>query len=209
MATRKPIASNVQSVFGALGSLNVSGVAIEMDAEGFKRRAYIDARDIDKLHDNIKSFREPLQMSLDQVVVPAIIKNFAAQGRPPWVALKDSTIQRRSWRPTTASKGRHAISTSVPVGGGHFRILDNTGRLKKAATQKNMWDIKEDQLTFRSTFFSGKVPYGAFHQLGTRNMVERVFISLRYDEEEKIQDVFSDWLLSRINKYWTMEVFRE
>jgi len=208
MATRKPIASNVQSVFGAIGSLHQNGIAIEMNGEEFRRRAYLDARDIDKLHASIKSFREPLEQSLDKVVIPAIIKNFAAQGRPPWVALKDSTLQRRSWRPTTRSK-TGKISTSIPVAGGSFRILDSTGRLRKAATQKNMWDIKDDQLTFRSTFFSGKVPYGVFHQLGTRNMVARVFISLRFDEEEKIQDIFGDWLLSRINKYWTMEVFRE
>lgn len=209
MAARKPIAGTVQSIFGAVGSLKTGGVAIEMNGEEFRRQAYIDARDIDKLHDKIKSFKEPLQMALDKVVVPAIIKNFAAQGRPPWVALKDSTVKRRSWRRTTASKGRYAISTSIPVGMGQFRILDQTGRLKKAATQKNMWDIKDDQLTFRSTFFAGKVPYGVFHQLGTRHMVARVFISLRYDEEEKIQDIFSDWLLSRLNKYWGMESFRE
>lgn len=207
MATRKPIMGNIQSVFGAVGNLSIGGIVLEMNDQEFVRKAYIDASDIDKLHYNIKSFREPLQQSLNEVIVPAIVKNFASQGRPPWVALKDSTVKRRSWRKTTLKNGK--VTTSIPIAGGNFRILDQTGRLKKAATQKNMWEIKNDELTFRSTFFTGKVPYGVFHQSGTRYMTARVFISLRYDEEEKIQDIFSDWLLARLTKYWSMEVFRE
>src|SRR5882757_8152561 len=87
-------------VFGNISDQSGSGLklgqGIFWNGEEFVRRAFIAANDVDKLHYNIRSFREPLKRSLNEVIVPSIIQNFDVEGRPPWVALTPETIARRT-----------------------------------------------------------------------------------------------------------------
>lgn len=170
------------------------GNPFSFGANGFVRQAYIDATDIDKLSSSVKSFREPLTLTLNAVVQPAIVSNFANQGRPRWTPLAAATLDSRNPRKTTKKNAKTKSSGN--------RILDRTGRLKNIATQKNLWEIKDDQLTFRVNFFTQKVTYGAFHQLGTRNMPARPFISMTEKDEDDVEDIFELWLQTRMEKYW-------
>lgn len=117
----------------------------------FTRGAFIYAKMIDKLSMSFKSFREPLEESRDLVVIPSIKENFKAQGRPRWPKLKKKTLYNRQME-------------GYPKG----PILDKSGKLKRVATQKNLWDIKDDILLLRTVYFDGKVPYAHYHQTGTR-----------------------------------------
>jgi phage gpG-like protein len=196
---KKAIIPSVAGLIGGAGSLKFGQDSIFWNGAEFVRDAYVDATRIDKITLGFRTFREPLAKTLDEVVLPGIRQNFAAQGRPAWVQLKASTIAKRQKSMSRGQKPAKAI-----------RMLDETGRLKKAATQKNMWEIKNDQLIFRSTFFAGKVPYGPFQQLGTRKMISRVFISLSgYSEEAEIQTIFLDWMMEKVHKGWSAEVILE
>lgn len=103
------------------------------------------AKDIDKMGINIKSFREPLTRSVKLVIIPSIRKNFEEEGRPDkWEDLAAYTVKVRG--------------TTGP-------ILTRTGRLKKGATQFNIWSISETAATVKK--LPDAVWYGAVHQAGT------------------------------------------
>src|SRR6185503_20125327 len=53
------------------------------------------ARRVDKLGADIRSFRVPLKMAIQQVVIPSIRKNFDQGGRPTWEPLSEHTIRNR------------------------------------------------------------------------------------------------------------------
>lgn len=126
----------------------------------FVQGTAVYAGNIDKLGMSFSSFKEPLRESLNEVIIPSIRKNFISQGRPAWKKLKQSTVQSRL---------RQGFSRGP--------ILDRTGRLKREATRKNIWEIKplpgggsagSDFLRLRTIYFDQKVPYAVFHQIGAR-----------------------------------------
>lgn len=101
------------------------------------------ARDIDKLGLDIRSFKKPLTDSVKKVIIPSIRKNFDVGGRPPWEDLSEATIKLR---------------------GSAWPILRRTGRLRRGATQFNIWDIGQESATVRK--LPPGVWYGALHQQG-------------------------------------------
>jgi len=133
--------------------------AIEIDPRfNFVRGAYIFASDIQLLDLKLRTFKDPLEKSRDLVIIPAIKQNFVEQGRPQWKQLSKRTLYNR-------------LIEGYPRG----PILDKTGRLKRAATKKNIWAITSaigrqgyDMLQLRTIYFDQLVPYGQFHQLGAR-----------------------------------------
>jgi phage gpG-like protein len=103
------------------------------------------AKDIDKMGLAIKSFREPLTRSVKQVIIPSIRRNFAEEGRPDkWDALEEYTVKVR---------------------GNTGPILTRTGKLKRGASQFNIWSISESAATVKK--LPDAVWYGAVHQAGT------------------------------------------
>lgn len=144
--------------------------AIEIDPRfNFVRGAYIYASDIDKLDTALKSWREPLEQARNHVIIPSIFKNFESEGRPRWAPLQKKTIQDR-----------------LRLGFQRGPILTRTYRLRKAAVQKNIWEVVStpgsnttDMLRMRTEYFDQLVPYGQFHQLGARLPEVRNIRSLR------------------------------
>lgn len=218
--------------------------AIEIDPRfNFVRGAYIFASDIQMLDLKLRTFKEPLEIALTQVVIPSIRENFAAQGRPAWKPLKQKTIYGR-------------LLKGYPRG----PILDASGRLKRAATKKNIWEITSaigrdgaDMLKMRTVYFDQLVPYGQFHQLGANIPRERTtyhlkgfitggrgltgsgglnipgaanfsgfrqrsrteifpttggtlparpFIQLQLQDEVDIYEIFTAFLVKKVNQYW-------
>jgi phage gpG-like protein len=131
--------------------------AIEIDPRNnFVRGAFVFASDIDKLEMGFKSWKKPLQEVRDTIVIPSVRENFAQEGRPKWAPLKPQTITNRMYM-------------GYPRG----PILERSSKLKRIATQKNIWDIVSgvgregyDMLSLRTEFLDGRVPYAEFHQLG-------------------------------------------
>jgi phage gpG-like protein len=104
----------------------------------------IVAKDVQRLGMDIRSFREPLVKIVKLVLIPSIQKNFVEGGRPAWEPLAESTVRIRHYSA--------------------WPILQVTGKLKKRATQFNIWDIGSGTATIRS--LPSDVFYGMFHQAG-------------------------------------------
>lgn len=101
---------------------------------------------------DIRSTREVLERVRDQVGVPAVSKNFIAQGHGNWAPL--------SWA-TPKMPPRRDVNPSAP-------ILIVRGRLLRAAVAKARWTVKgqEGNLFVKSDTFAGNVPYGHFQHEG-------------------------------------------
>jgi phage gpG-like protein len=102
------------------------------------------AKDVQRLGLDIRSFREPLTAIVKTVLIPSIRKNFDAGGRPAWEPLAEATILARKYSA--------------------WPILQRSGKLRKRATQLNIWDIGLTTATIRS--LPSDVFYGAYHQAG-------------------------------------------
>lgn len=105
------------------------------------------AKDIAALADALADCRVPLTRSVKQVIIPSIEKNFAAEGRPEWESLAQSTVKQR------AKQG-------FPPG----PTLVRTGKLKRAATSFDLWAIGPTSATIRQ--LPPNVRYGYVHQAG-------------------------------------------
>lgn len=103
----------------------------------------IVAKDMDRLGLDIRSYRKPMTDAVKRIIIPSIRKNFDQGGRPPWEPLSPDTIKLR---------------------GDAWPILQRTGKLRKGATQFNIWDIGETSATVRR--LPANVWYGALHQQG-------------------------------------------
>lgn len=115
----------------------------------------------------LSNMREPFEIAINEVIIPSIDRNFRTGGRPPWAPLEASTISRRK--------------TAVP-------ILIRTGELHKMATNIDAWRISRNIAEME---IAG---YGRFHQTGTRNMPQREFAVLQGADEQKIEEVFAEWV---------------
>lgn len=124
----------------------------------------------------IKSFREPLKRSIQQVMAPSFAKNFDVGGRPSWVPLADATL---------ADKEAQGYPDD---------ILIRTGKLKRVAQQLNIWNISSDEA------YVDNLPgadYGFFHEGGTQFMPQRIFMDVTEQDEDDIANVFENWIGER------------
>jgi phage gpG-like protein len=166
---RPGMSSIVSSVTGAgTTGLHVT-MAIIDPRHATPRGTSVFAGDIDRLGMSFRTFKDPMEKTLDLVVIPSIIKNFQAQGRPRWAPLSLSTIKNR-------------LDSGFSTG----PILHRTGRLRREATRKNIWQLTSsefslggyDTLKLRTIFFDGKVPYARFNQLGTGSKQKTFLVPL-------------------------------
>lgn len=148
----------------------------DVEIELLPPASFIDAN-FKALGLDIRSFREPLKRSIQQVVAPSIQENFDVGGRPQWEPLADKTLEdkaRLGYPPDT---------------------LVRTGKLRRVAGQLNAWTLTSDDATM--TQLSG-VDYGEFHQDGTRFMPAREFAIIQDPEDvDAIHRVFEEWLVER------------
>lgn len=112
------------------------------------------ARDIDKLGLEFSSFKEPLQKSIKDVMIPSFDKNFAAQGRPAWTPMSEATRMIRE----KFNGG----------GGGSTKLLDKTGALRTAVTSESLWSVSDTFAAVKS--LPASVWYGNIHQAGFGGM---------------------------------------
>jgi phage gpG-like protein len=127
---------------------------------------------------DIRSMREPLKRSIQQVIAPSFGQNFVSMGRPEgWQQLSDATLM---------NKTRYNYPDD---------ILVRTGLLRKTIQQLNIWTISRTEATIQG--LPDKIAYGVYHQTGTTNMPARPFAVLQDEDIDKIQEIFADWMLER------------
>lgn len=128
---------------------------------------------------DVRSLKEPLKRSIQQVIAPAFRDNFAAGGRPKWTPLADATVRKK----------------------GDNTVLVRSGKLKKRAGQLNLWTIDGVAGEARAENL-GNAEYGVFHQNGAErgnwSLPARPWAMLTAEEEQKVEEVFGAWLDERI-----------
>jgi phage gpG-like protein len=139
---------------------------------------------------DIRSFREPLKRSVQQVMAPSFAANFEAAGRPEgWQPLTDMTLQVKS----------NAGSRYPPE-----QPLQRSGLLMKTVQQLNIWTITRDNATIEQ--LPESVWYGAVQQAGINSgraqIPSRPFLMFQDEDFDKIQGVFDRWLAERILARW-------
>lgn len=104
----------------------------------------IVAKAVDRWAIDIRSFREPLKRSIQQVMIPSFKKNFATGGRPPWEGLSENTIKKRNFSA--------------------WPILVRSGALRRGVTTLKIWSITPASATIKD--LPDRIWYGKVHQGG-------------------------------------------
>jgi phage gpG-like protein len=158
----------------------VKGLRIDIGLQlQFKPSIGISAKNLDKFGMNIKSFREPLKRSIQQVLAPSFKKNFDMEGRPAsWEPLAEFTIEQR---------------------GSAGPILNRSGLLKRTIQQFNIWSVDTQKAAIVD--LPSKVWYGKLQQAGSIKgaaLPARPFVLIQDPEDyDGIEEVFGKWLQER------------
>jgi phage virion morphogenesis protein len=156
----------------------------------FKPSLKVTAGHYEAVGVEIRSFREPLKRSVQQVIIPSIRKNFDSGGRPGWAPYADITIEFHQELGEAMSQG----------------MLNKTGKLKQTMGYFNIWSVDREKAELRD--LPANIWYGKIHQAGYGGrggkyvIPARPFVMLQPDDEQKIVEVFDKWLEERINKVW-------
>jgi phage gpG-like protein len=143
---------------------------------GFSSHPIIVAAGFRQLGKDIKSVKEPLKRSIQQVMAPSFQKNFDVGGRPAWEPLHPATI---------AAKG-------------HSKPLVRSGTLRSVAGQLNIWTIQGQQGRAFVSRLPDRAWYGAIHQEGSERTPTRPFLVVQEEDGRKIDNVFDKWLRERV-----------
>lgn len=175
---------------GPQGQSGRSGVRIDTGLQfQFRPSIGLSARNIDKLGINIRSFREPLKRSIQQVIAPSFRKNFQVGGRPQrWRPLAEYTVEERG--------------NSKP-------ILVRSGMLMRTMQQFNIWTVDTQKAALLD--LPPKIWYGKIHQAGygargsgqikAAGIPARPFAIIQTADFEKIDRVFVQWLKERMEQH--------
>ncbi len=152
---------------------------IQIDVRQFGIGANRLSHDVFIMASKLGNMKEPLNKSIDDVIIQSIALNFAFGGRPRWKKLSyERLMARRSMDP----------------------ILIDTTKLVQAATSKMIWRVTNTEASM--DFLDSRVPYAKYHQEGTKNMPQRQFAVLQTRDIDDIVNIFSDWLDGIAVAHW-------
>lgn len=163
----------VSAGYGALSR----GFMTALPSLSFDSNALDLATSLSLFAGKIRSFREPLQKAVRDVVIPSIRQNFDAGGRPAWKPLSEATLSIRDGN----------------------TILVRTGALRQGATQQNNWKYTTTEAVMEG--LPSRVWYGMIHQLGGTGIPPRPFAMIQPQDEAAIDKVFNDWLEERLGEF--------
>lgn len=128
---------------------------------------------------SLRSLKEPLERSVNEVIIPRIKENFASESDAGegWDQLKPATVRQR---------------------GSAHPILQDSGKLLRVATSKHIWEIDGQAGTAQITSLPG-VEYGFLHDTGTSIMAARPFANITEGDIAEIREIFEEFLQDRIN----------
>jgi phage virion morphogenesis protein len=148
--------------------------------------------DLREIGRDLSNMRTPLRESVHTVISPSIDANFEAGGRPPWTPLSAGTTERR-----------------IRQGTG-LRILQETGKLRRTATQFSRWEIGTEQAHISNWPDDVKtraaVAEGGTARSGRTRDVRvpaRPFLLIQFEDANRIEEIFLDWMERRARGTWT------
>ena len=142
----------------------------------------------DSIANGISKYEDPLRKAVREVVIPSIQTNFRVSGRPAWKPLSEATNEIRS-----------------RLGGGSG-ILVKSGSLESAMGNENLWQFSSDEAVLAG--LPSDVWYGIIHQSGYEGggganpIPARPFAVLQAGDEDKIDEIFVEWLGEVIDDGW-------
>lgn len=152
------------------------GLEIEMEPSPF-----IIVASFDKMGQDIRSFKVPLQRAIKEVVAPSLQHNFEVGGRPSWAELLGTTVAKRRRK-----------------GYGPTPILVQTGTLKRVSGQLNLWKIDGQEGVAQLADLPSRAWYGYIHQTGEGIWTSRPWAVIQADDEDGIQRIFEEWIEERV-----------
>lgn len=173
------------------------------------------AKDIFKLGIDIKNFRLPLTQAVRQVMERSIYQNFQEGGRPdPWQPLSDYAVKvRGNDSPILVRTGKlRDVASSFEV----WTITDTDASIRELPD--SVWYGYMHQSGYGSIGsigarlarmagdFGSSITVKARpprQQLKMSPIPQREFALIQEEDEEKIQDIFIDWLEKRVR--WAAE----
>lgn len=141
---------------------------------------------------DIRSFKEPLERSVRQVLSPSLTKNFDVGGRPAWIPLSDMTIKEKT------RKGYAGVAGTPLV---------RTRALAKQVGYYNLWVINgpAGEAYISPAKMSG-VFYGVYHNFGMAGGADepgypaREWAIIQTEDANEIEEIFFDWIEERALK---------
>lgn len=137
-----------------------------------------------------RTYRLPLETSVKQVAIPAIIENFEVGGRPPWAPHSEATQLRRERQGT--------------LGGEPQDILIESGQLFGDAVRLARWTISGQEAYISN--LPDRSAYGRFHQTGFNDVPARPWASVTTDDVDNIENIFNRWRDGIIIANWWKRV---
>jgi phage gpG-like protein len=144
------------------------------------------------LASGFRTFRQPLEHAVDNVMTQHIIHQFEVGGEPAWEPLADSTVERR---------GRQGT-----LGGYPQDILVETGTLFESVTRRARWTVTGQEAYFSN--LPNRAAYGRFHMEGTQNMPERPWIQITSQDIDEVESIFGRWVDGVILGSWVQRIRR-
>lgn len=123
----------------------------------FQPSVAVIAKDLTRLAESLRDLRVPLEMAIEQVMIPSIRTNFQVGGRPPWEELGANTVEKHRAR----------------LGLGPKPILVRSGALMRAATSREIWTVTPVSMSVRD--LPADVWYGKLHQGGVQGSTSNWF----------------------------------
>lgn len=218
----KPTGKQIKgSVFRGLSQR--SGITMAQVAYvEFEPTVGIVAGKIDKLGAAIGDFREPLERSIHEIVMPSIDKNFAVGGRPKWAPRSAATEE---------------IMDRLGIEAGN-QVLDRSGELRESMWNMSNWKITDTfaimdymPLWYGKLMQEGYGGKGGGKKVGklregqtVRGRLEEIvdnavdgvgtgdrsvspiparpFVMLQPEDEDEITELFIEWLGDMVEEHW-------
>lgn len=130
---------------------------------------------------DIRSYRVPLERSVQKVLAPSFQLNFEVGGRPGWAPLAPATVEK---------KARLGYPSAT---------LIEKGVLRRTVGFLSLWNITQESATIPG--WPGYAFHGIFHQEGTVSIPARPPLVIQPEDEEGVQMVFEDWLDERLQRF--------
>ena len=144
-----------------------------------------------------RGLRKPFERIRDEVMIPSIRTNFDVGGRPRWEPLSLATFQSGGFG------GREAFIQSGASGiiGGRVP-LTKSGQLKRAATAKARFKIRNNEMTYGD--WPEKRWFGPVHNLPDLSrkakIPNRPFTLIQEEDKVAITEIMMEWVETQVNK---------
>lgn len=171
----------------------VAAARFRFDILGMSNVAHY-ASALNRWSGDIRSVKPQLERAVDEVIRPRIRLNFANQ-----------EAAGNAWEPLSSETKFWSYRASRNAGGNP--TLDVTGKLKRVAQQKNVWDFRgSGQAGAVYASMPASAFYGTYHQMGFynqkagRDVPAREFIIINEADVRKISDMFDNWVAESFGK---------